>query len=69
MSTRLAAGLLLVMLLQGCSFKHVYQAIQNNQKQACYELPNDSFDECMRRFSMSYEVYQQRREELVQARR
>ena len=56
--------LFLALLIGACSNKEVYDNIQLNNRQNCLELPQSQYDECIARFSKSYDEYERERKEL-----
>ena len=63
------AFVLITFSLSACSTQQAYYGLQYGQKNQCQKyLPNDEdYQRCLEANDMSYEEYQQRREELKTA--
>ena len=63
------AGNLLIMLsiifIQACSSRGVYDSTQYSERIKCLEAPNSEYDECMERTRESYDIYKEKRDEVV----
>ena len=53
-----------IALLQACSDRQVYDAIQNRQKVLCQEAPRSEYQKCMEDTNKSYTTYKQEREKV-----
>jgi len=50
-------------LLQGCTNREVYEALQNRQKVLCQEQPESEYEKCMQQADESYDSYRKNRED------
>lgn len=55
--------LLSVSTVLGCSYRGSYDSIQASNRMQCRKLPPSQYDECMERFSTSYDDYERQRQE------
>ena len=49
------------LLIGASSNKEIYDNIQLNNRQNCLKLPQSQYDECIVRFSKSYDEYERER--------
>lgn len=56
--------LLAATLVPACTSRQLYEAGQQHQREQCQLGPISEFDECMRRANISYETYEQGRQEV-----
>lgn len=54
-----------VLALQGCGSAEVYDAINENRRDACRRVPPAEYEDCMERYSEPYEDYKRKRDEVV----
>jgi hypothetical protein len=59
---RYLAVLLPLVLLQACTNREVYEALQNRQKVLCQEQPKSEYGKCMQQADESYDAYKKNRE-------
>ncbi len=57
--------ILLIIYIQACSSRQVYDSIQHSQKLECQKVPYSEYDECIERTNESYDNYKQKREEVI----
>lgn len=63
--SKILSCLVVLLFLQACSGKQVYQALQESQRQRCeQELIPSVYRECMARGRQSYEEYEEERGQL-----
>lgn len=51
-----------LVLLQACTNREVYDALQNRQKVLCQEQPKSEYEKCMQQADESYDTYKKNRE-------
>jgi hypothetical protein len=59
---RYLAIFLPLVLLQACTDREVYEALQNRQKVLCQEQPKSAYEKCMQQTDESYDTYKKDRE-------
>jgi len=59
---RYLAIFLPLVLLQACTNREVYEALQNRQKVLCQEQPKSEYEKCMQQEDESYDTYEKNRE-------
>ncbi len=58
---------LLAGLIQGCSNRQLYEAIQDNRQQDCELLPPPQDEECLAAYGESYDSYREALDEAAAA--
>jgi len=61
---RVPIPLLALLLLQACTNRQVYEAVQQNRQLECQRYPDTRYEECMRQSETSYEDYEAERQAL-----
>ena len=49
--------------LPGCTDRQIYGAIQSNQRNECFRLPESQISQCLERTGVSYDQYELERNE------
>jgi len=57
--------LLCFIVLPGCTDRQIYSAIQTNQRNECFMLPESQINQCLERTGAPYDQYQQDRNEAL----
>lgn len=58
--------MVLVMLLQACSSRQLYETVHQNQRIQCQKVPYSEYAECMERANETYDEYTRKREESIE---
>ncbi len=53
-------------LFVACGKRQVYEGLQARQRFECHKMPQSEIEECLNRASVSYEVYKQGRDEVME---
>ena len=56
--------LIIAVLMVGCSNSQIYNAIQENRRFECSKLPQNQYEECLRKYDTSYTEYERERQAL-----
>lgn len=62
----IVVGALSIVLLFGCGNRQVYEGLQARQRFECHRVPQSEREECLHNASVSYDEYQQAREEVLE---
>jgi len=66
MRTKVVVGICILLLVQACSNRSVYESLQHSQRQKCERKPSDiARAECQEGLGLDYEDYQQERDKLL----
>lgn len=58
--------IVLVMLLQACSSRQLYETVHQNQRLQCQKVPYSEYAECMERANETYDEYQRKRKDSIE---
>jgi len=58
--------ILLVIYMQACSTRQVYDSIQYNERLKCQEVHHSEYDDCIERTSESYDKYKEKRDAVIE---
>ncbi len=57
------ASALIALLLGGCSSRDMYDAMQDQRREACRNGPPSDYEQCMGRYNIGYDQYEKERQE------
>ncbi len=57
--------ILTAIIISSCSNKQVYENIQQNAQRECRKLPTPDYQKCMEHYSENFELYTQKRENIL----
>lgn len=64
-SIRMLSVYICISLLIACTNQDVYELIRQNRLQECQKLsPYSAYEECVKQYSETYEVYEEKRDSL-----
>ena len=66
MKTHTTILMLTATFIGGCGSKQVYESIQQNARYECQKLPPSAYQECIDQHSESFDLYTQKREEILE---
>ncbi|MCV6639076.1 hypothetical protein [Candidatus Albibeggiatoa sp. nov. NOAA] len=62
---RLFTIVCLSFIVASCSNQSVYESVKANRINECRKLPQAAYEECMARYSQSYDEYEAERQDLL----
>lgn len=57
-------GMLALLLMQACSNRQVYDAMQARERNECMKVPESQYQECMERTHQSYDEFKRERDNM-----
>jgi len=64
--TRIMIVALVLIIMQSCSNRQMYNSIQYKQRLECQKVHPSVYEECMERNSERYDKYKKKRDEVVE---